>query len=195
MSQQVSDIKIRTANLSDAQAIATIHIAAWKAAYINIVPQAHLDNLCFDDRLALWQRILSDPVFAGSILVAEKRFTQETTEILGFVSFGAAAVTATAATPSLSNEANDEIAETAELRAIYIDPKHWARGIGQRLWEAAEQQLNAAKYKSVVVRVFANNQRAIRFYHAAGFVEGDEEGVIEIGGKKLEILWLRKELV
>lgn len=51
-----------------------------------------------------------------------------------------------------------------------------------------------ANFKTVVVRVFASNQRAIRFYRAAGF-DGDESGILEIGGKKLEILKLRKEMV
>lgn len=190
-SSQQNSINIRTANITDAQAVANIHLAAWRAAYIDIVSQTYLDNLCTDDRVKLWQRVLSDRDTAGSILVAAEESLQSTPRrLLGFVSFGPAMPSA-----GPRHEASDKEDKLAELRAIYIDPEYWARGIGQALWKAAQQQLmQEEKFTSVVVRVFARNERAIRFYRAAGF-DREEKGVTEVGGKKLETLMLRKGLV
>lgn len=185
-------IAIRTATLADAEAIATVHIAAWRAAYKSIVPQTHLDNLCFDDRVKLWQRILSEPEPHAGVLVAETpnptTQTPSPTTILGFASFGPAA----AETPSASN---DTAAKTAELRAIYIAPQHWGKGIGKRLWEWLEQNFLTAEMEYVVVRVFAGNQSARGFYRAVGFGEERDGGMTEVGGKKLGVLRLRKRLV
>ncbi|KAG9759520.1 hypothetical protein KCU73_g3349, partial [Aureobasidium melanogenum] len=126
MSLQQKTINIRTATPIDANAIANIHVAAWRAAYINIVPQHHLDDLNIDDRVKFWQRILSTPATASSILVAGDSNTKES-RLLGFVSFGAVA-----ATPSPGDKGNDEEGKegqerTAELRAIYISPQHWTK--------------------------------------------------------------------
>ncbi|KAH0233543.1 hypothetical protein KCV03_g968, partial [Aureobasidium melanogenum] len=192
MSLQQKPINIRTATPTDANAIASIHVAAWRAAYINIVPQYHLDNLNIDDRVKLWQRILSTPATASSILIAEDSNTKES-RLLGFVSFGAVA-----AIPSPGDKVNNEEGKegqekTAELRAIYISPQHWTKGIGQALWKATQQQLLEEKFTSVVVKAFARNERAMRFYRAVGF-EGEEMGVTEVGGESLETVKMRKGL-
>ncbi|CAD0097231.1 unnamed protein product [Aureobasidium mustum] len=184
-------IAIRTATLADAEAIARIHVAAWRAAYINIVPQTHLDNLCLNDRVKLWQRILSDPETHAGILIAEAtKYTKRCprNSLLGFASFGPAAAAAAAAASSTRE---------AELRAIYIDPESWGEGIGQKLWQAVERHFLAARYETVVVRVLAGNKRAIKFYRAVGFGENVDGGTgeIEIEGKKLGVLRLRKRLL
>ncbi|KAG9952352.1 acyl-CoA N-acyltransferase, partial [Aureobasidium melanogenum] len=186
-------ITIRPAIPSDAQAIATIHIASWRAAYINIVPQHHLDTLSLDDRITFWHRILGgeDERGNGGILVAEEQIDAgESRLLLGFVTFGAAAA---AVTTNTSSPPSDEQQRTAELRAIYIDPNRWTKGIGQALWKAAQQQLVEQNFTSVVVNVFAKNERAMRFYRAVGFV-GEAKGSTEVGGERLETLRMRMGL-
>ncbi|CAD0092598.1 unnamed protein product [Aureobasidium vineae] len=177
---------VRAAVLLDAEAIAQIHVVAWCAAYVDIVPQTHLDSLTIRDKVTLWKHILSDPVKAAKILVAEEQ--AQVTRLLGFVSFGDAAA------PSPNHKALvDGSTKTGELRAIYVDPQDWSKGAGRRLWMAAQQQLVEAQFTTVVVLVLARNERAIRFYEAAGFGK-DGAGLIEIGGASLETVRLTKAL-
>lgn len=113
------------------------------------------------------------------------------------MSFGPVAVSQASPQPSSLDDkdkkGSDEQQKTAELRAIYISPSHWTKGIGQALWKTAYQQLIREGFTHVVVKVFAGNQRARRFYAAVGF-RGEEKGSIEIGGVELETVSMRMGL-
>ena len=52
------NITMRPAEIWDAEAIARIHVDAWKVAYRGIVPQNHLDALSVDDRRLRWRKHL-----------------------------------------------------------------------------------------------------------------------------------------
>jgi ribosomal protein S18 acetylase RimI-like enzyme len=183
-------INIRTANTSDAEAIGEINVKGWRTGYKDILPQSHLDDLSINDRVARWQRTLSHPVETTNILVAEEHTSNvpHTTRVLGFISFGETM-------PSPSDEALiHDGTRTGELRAIYVDPQAWSSGVGQLLWKAAQQRLIDAGCTSVQVEMFARNERAIRFYRAAGFAN-DVAGLDEGGGLSVETVQMTKALV
>lgn len=90
--------------------------------------------------------------------------------VVGFVSFG---------------PCRDETAplDRGEVWAIYVAPSAWSKGAGQALWRAASERLRALGFRSVSLWVIAGNERARRFYCAAGFsVEVGSEKEFEIGG-------------
>ncbi|CAD0113270.1 unnamed protein product [Aureobasidium uvarum] len=179
-------VKIRAATLSDAGAIAKVHVIAWRTAYVNIMPQTHLDSLRIEEKVTLWKQILSDSCKAANVLVAEEQ--TQGTRLLGFVSFGDAA----APSPNRRAFVNGAI-KTGELRAIYVDPQDWSKGAGRQLWKAAQEQLIEAQFTTVAVLVLAKNERAIHFYEAVGFAK-DGAGSIEVGGASLETVRLTKAL-
>jgi hypothetical protein len=46
---------IEPATADDAGAIAQIHVDAWRAAYVGILPDDHLASLSVDEREAMWR--------------------------------------------------------------------------------------------------------------------------------------------
>jgi L-amino acid N-acyltransferase YncA len=73
-------MKIRAADLSDAEGIAKVHVDSWRNAYKNIIPEEFLENLSYQSREELWIDIIPK----GSVFVAE---TDEG-QIVGFSSCG-----------------------------------------------------------------------------------------------------------
>jgi ribosomal protein S18 acetylase RimI-like enzyme len=83
---------------------------------------------------------------------------------------------------------------TSELWAIYVDPKHWRRGVGQRLWSEIEDQLRRSGFSDVTLWVLQDNAGALAFYSSNGFAADGIEKTIEIGGTELVEIRLRKAL-
>lgn len=190
-------ITIKTATYQDAEPIAQIQIAGWRASYQGIIPESHLSNLSVSAKTAFWQSILIDPVKAAEILVARRDETSPSDgqtkvepQVLGFVSFGSAD---DSPGPGVEAETTTEASRKGELRAIYVDPEHLSEGVGRRLWVAAREKMVNLGYSTAVVSVFAGNKRAIRFYHKAGFIES-QTGQTTVGGATVGTIQLSKTL-
>jgi hypothetical protein len=84
------------------------------------------------------------------------------------------------AVPPASPEDADASEDTgqAEIQAIYVDPDRFGRGIGRTLLGRAMDELRATGFRDVVLWVLEGNDRARRFYEAAGWRTD--------GGTKLE---------
>lgn len=61
--------------------------------------------------------------------------------------------------------------ETGYLNIIAVSAEASGKGLGQALMKAAEDWAVAQGYQSLLLDVFASNERARAFYKAAGFVE------------------------
>jgi ribosomal protein S18 acetylase RimI-like enzyme len=144
-------VKTRAAVNGDAHAIARIHVISWQAAYRGLMPDELLDKLSIARREAGWQSAIDRG--QPKIVVA----IAESADMLGWTAFGRCR---DAGTP----------ASTAELWAIYVDPAHWSRGVGHALWNAARASLADDGYEDVIVWTLRDNERALRFYAAVGFV-------------------------
>jgi GNAT superfamily N-acetyltransferase len=68
-----------------------------------------------------------------------------------------------------------------ELAALYVTPSRWRHGVGRTLLEAA-----LARDRDVILWVFAQNDRARRFYTHMGFTD-DHSEAIDPGTGALEI--------
>lgn len=142
-------VTVRPAVPDDADAIARIHVETWRAAYAGLLPDDVLASLDVEARRRTWRGWLARDARPGAAtFVAEGDAT-----IVGFASTG----------PARDEEA------TGELYAIYVEPDHWGTGAGRLLLEHAEAALREDGYGAALLWVLEGNERAERFYRAAGW--------------------------
>jgi GNAT superfamily N-acetyltransferase len=143
---------IRPAQLSDAEAISVVHVRTWQVAYRGQVPQTHLDRLDPAERLAAWAEGLraAEPPTATFVL-------EDAGAVIGFVHV------------SPSRDSDVDSTDVGEVNAIYLLPAHWGRGGGRLLLAAGLRALRAAGLSEATLWVMASNDRARRFYEAAGW--------------------------
>lgn len=146
-------VQIRAATVSDAGALATVHVRTWQAAYRGQVPQDYLDGLDPAGRRAGWEERLRDGLDPGDRLVLE----HGTAGVIGF------------AIVSASRDLDADPRVVGEVRAIYVLPAHWGRGGGAMLMSAGLRRLAEAGFRCATLWVLAANQRARRFYEAGGW--------------------------
>jgi ribosomal protein S18 acetylase RimI-like enzyme len=160
---------VRRATLEDARAIATIHVHAWQVAYQAILPSALLDSLSIEERESMWRQNLERRR-------SETWVAEDNDHILGWVS-------------AARSRDRDAAATTGEVWAIYVDPPHWRRGVGQRLWREAEEYLGAAGFADVTLWVLKGNAGAIAFYRSIGLAieSGSEKTISEAGAELVEV--------
>jgi ribosomal protein S18 acetylase RimI-like enzyme len=140
---------IRPARPEDAEVIASVHVATWRAAYAHAVPSEVLAAVDVGEQTEIWKRRLAGP---GITFVCELEG-----EACGFVSVGAS---------------QDHPGE-GELFAIYVRPDAWGTGVGTSLIERGEDELRARGFTSATLNVLADNPRARRFYERQGWVRGE----------------------
>ena len=142
-------MQITVAQREDCRALATIHVASWRAAYASLLPAEYLASLSVDDREESWISILATS--ASRTLVA-----RQDGSALGFVTFG----------PCRDEGAG---AHQGEIWALYVTPPAWASGVGWALWEAARVLMLHQGFTDVSLWVIAENARGLRFYESVGF--------------------------
>jgi ribosomal protein S18 acetylase RimI-like enzyme len=160
-------MRVEPAAPEDARAIATVHVASWKRAYKDLLPAEYLASLSVAQREAVWRESLEKK--SPLLLVARGNG-----EVAGFVAYG----------PSRDAGAP---ASRAEVWALYLAPTAWSRGVGRMLWLAARERILLQGFDTISLWVIAANERAIRFYLAAGFKpEPDSLKEFELGGVTLQ---------
>ena len=142
-------MRIAQATPEDCRAIAEVHVLSWQHAYKGILPAEYLASLSIEQRETMWRESIAKE--QPQVLVAKSEG-----EVLGFVAFG----------PSRDDGVSPN---RAEIWALYLAPSSWSRGLGRGLWLASLERMVAQGFKTVSLWVIAGNERAIRFYAAAGF--------------------------
>ena len=160
-------MQVTSAQTEDCLAIAEIHVASWKAAYVGLFPAECLASLSVAEHQNRWQAILKTG--ASRTLVARQQ-----DQVVGFVSFGR------------SRDA-EAPATRGEVWALYVAPLAWSTGAGWALWEAARVQLLHAGFDEISLWVLSDNVRGLRFYEAVGFRrQQHSEKQFDQGGAHLE---------
>ena len=147
------NVNLRQANMSDAAALADLHIRAWQWAYQGLMPATFLVDLSasLEPRTEWWQRILSVEASEGRTWIVELNG-----QVVGFASTG----------PSGES---DTTSTTAQLYAIYLDQQMAGHGIGRILLTHALSDLAGRGYDAACLWVLVTNDRARKFYEAAGW--------------------------
>jgi ribosomal protein S18 acetylase RimI-like enzyme len=151
----MDEVAIRRAQPDDAEAIATVHVTAWRQTYTGLVPARMLNAFPVARRIRRWHRILAspDPSRESAVFVA----TLPDRTILGFGSCG-------------RQPAPDLVAAgfAGEVSALYLLAAHQRRGIGRRLMALMAQDLLARDMRGAALWVLRDNAPARRFYETLG---------------------------
>lgn len=134
-------LTIRPADVRDADAIAVVHVQAWREAYAHLLPAEFLAALDVDARAARWRGIIAEPDV--DVLVATIG-----EQVVGWASAG----------PGRGERPRDR-----ELEGIYVLAGHHGSGAGQALLDAAIGTAPAFLW------VADGNPRAESFYRRNSF--------------------------
>jgi GNAT superfamily N-acetyltransferase len=169
---------MREALPEDAAELAAVHVLSWRAAYRDLLPGPYLDALDIDERAAVWRARLTAPD-RPTVLVS----TGDDGRMVAFSCFR----------PWPDEESAP--GSTAELAALYALPEVWGTGVGRALMSASTEALMARGFRAAALWVFADNARGRRFYEAAGWRPDGTTVREETGGRLLEELRYRRDLL
>ncbi len=137
---------VRDATAEDAEAIASVHAAAWRDTYVGMLPEALIANFGYERVLPRWrERLPATP--PQSILVWSE-------PVAGYAYSG----------PSRDGDP----AHAGEVYAIYLTAERRGQGGGRALLAASAARLAAAGLASMVVWVLRDNHPARAFYERLG---------------------------
>jgi GNAT superfamily N-acetyltransferase len=147
----------------DAAGVARVQVRSWQAAYAHVFTSEDLASLSVGQRAEAWRKWPS--------LVAEVDGG-----IVGFVSVGACR----------------DPGEDGELYALYVDPAHGGRGVGQALIRAGEDRLRELGHEEASLWMLEDNPRARLFYEAAGWrPDGTTRPIAVFGATVAEVRYRR----
>jgi ribosomal protein S18 acetylase RimI-like enzyme len=132
---------------ADAEALARVHVTAWRETYRGLLPDA-LARLSEAGHGRRFRRELSRPGPHDVILAAANPYG-----IFGYVAGG----------PSRTGEPGE-----AEIATLYILREAQGRGVGRRLLTSAARALAAQGARSLLISVLRENLRARGFYERLG---------------------------
>ena len=152
---------LRKASENDRFEFGKIYCHSWKEAYKNILPGDYLDSLT------------PEGCAPKSVNPKNNFIFEENGTTAGLVNFG---------TP---RDMQTEDRVVGELRALYVLPEFWGKGIGRKLFGAAEKELQSAGYAGFYLWVLGDNMRARRFYAKMKMVNTSTERNIQLAGMEL----------
>lgn len=173
----MNTVPVRSATVTDAEAIARLHVASWQAAYRGLLADELLDSLDLADWTERRRDMLASPRSAEA-----RNWVVETDEgVVGWASAGPA-------------RAEKLGAAVHEIYAIYLEPDVVGRGFGRRLMDHCLHDAQARGFTEMILWVLLGNARPDHFYRAAGF-ERDERATVELfRDTKVEKVRLRRSL-
>ncbi|HYT69935.1 MAG TPA: GNAT family N-acetyltransferase [Gemmatimonadales bacterium] len=139
----------RRAGVADAEAIARLHIASWRAAYRGLLPDAFLDSQDLAERTDMWRGKLTDS--STTVLVAEAA-----AGMLGFCACGP------------SHDPDADTSTVWEIYNLHVTPDLRGGGIGGRLFDAAVSLGLQHGARDLTLWVLHGNSPAERFYQHKG---------------------------
>jgi GNAT superfamily N-acetyltransferase len=150
-------VTVRETTEEDAPAVAAVAARSYRFAFEGAVPEAALERAA--------RPPADDP--DATTLVAERDGA-----VVGY------AVVRRSRDPGAD-------AETGELHALYVDPDEIGTGVGRALDAAARERLRRDGFRQATLWVLATNERARRFYRAAGWRPDGVTRIIVVDGREL----------
>jgi GNAT superfamily N-acetyltransferase len=139
--------------MEDAEAIARVHVAAWRAAYAGVVPDRYLVAMSQAGQARQWRRLLGPSRARETVLVAEA-LLDGGREVVGFGSCGPARPCG--------------LRYAGEVYTLYVAGDWRDRGIGRALLTGLFQALLGAGLPDALIWVLSANPA--RFFYQT--VEG-----------------------
>ncbi|MDL5198630.1 GNAT family N-acetyltransferase [Streptomyces sp. ALI-76-A] len=145
-------VHVREMDAADIEAVSTIRVRGWQAAYAGIVPQTYLDAMTVEGDVGQRRQWFSQPGRKSRDLVALGDRGP-----VGWICFG----------PCRSEMPG--VGRVGEVYALYISPDLTGQGIGRILLGEAHAQMKGQGFEASALWVLCDNQRAQRFYERAGY--------------------------
>lgn len=145
-------VLVRTATPEDVEAIARVHVQAWREAYSALVPPEAFDHHSLEMRIAQWRATLSDPQRQTLVHASGG-------SVAGFISGGPIKWT------GLSTD--------CEVSSLYLLDTYKRRAIGSALLRECMTALARRDFKSCGLWTLSGNEPARRFYEAMGGRAGE----------------------
>jgi ribosomal protein S18 acetylase RimI-like enzyme len=142
---------IREATAIDAESIARVRVASWRASYRGIIDDAYLDALSVDAGRDRYLRTFDPAPAAGFTRVA----ADDDGRVVGFATGGVARGPGAAR-------------RQGEVWMIYLMPDAQRHGLGTRLMRSMARGLDRRGLGSMVVWALARNDPARAFYERLG---------------------------
>jgi ribosomal protein S18 acetylase RimI-like enzyme len=139
---------VRPADIADAEAIARVHVATWRAAYAGLVPDTYLVSMTEMRLAGQWRALLARAQPRDTVLVAER-----SGRLVGFGSCGPARFRA--------------LDYGGEVYTLYVDPDWQDRGLGRALLTGLFSALNDRGVAAAMLWVLSGNPSRF-FYEALG---------------------------
>jgi ribosomal protein S18 acetylase RimI-like enzyme len=157
---------IREATIEDVEAIARVHVQAWRETYRALMPEALLAGLSVEQRAAMRTKVILKTAEAPCLWVSE-----DCGRIVGFGCIGKAHDSALGA--------------HGEILAINFLADVKRRGLGTALFRHLLRLLKQRGYASAGLWVLSTNELARRFYEIRGGKQGTTRSV-DADGTPLE---------
>jgi ribosomal protein S18 acetylase RimI-like enzyme len=138
---------IRAATVSDAAAIARVHVSSWLSTYRNLLPDDFLESLSETNYTERWNRVIAEGT--SKVVVAE-----DVNDVVGFASGG--------------RERAGEQGFDGELYAIYVLDSAQRRGFGRELVRSMVGGLRELGLTNMIIWVLRDNRPARDFYERLG---------------------------
>lgn len=170
-------VEVRAAVREDAERIADVNVAAWRAGYAHLLPESVLYADGFDEsRRANWLRWRFSPGMRVAVAVSgpDER-------VVGFGSYGPERQRAHAP------------GGRGEVWAFYFHPLVWGTGAADELFEHVELRLRTEGFESAVLWVLRDNPRARAFYERHDWTPTGESSDVTIGDVTLPEVEYRKD--
>jgi ribosomal protein S18 acetylase RimI-like enzyme len=152
---------VRLARPADAEAIATVHVEAWMAAYAGLIPDHILaQRTNWARREAFWREQLAREANDPNGLTHTHVTADESGQVAGFVMSGP--VRREKADPPAS------AAYAGEVYAVYVHPRAQGQGMGAALMRGAAADLEQRGLTGLLVWCLETNTQARGFYEKLG---------------------------
>ena len=164
----MADSSVRAASTGDAEAIAGVQAAAWRAAYADLLPAELIDDLDSTDARDQWRAAVATPPSGRHrVLVAVAG-----SDVVGFAAFG----------PSEDSDLAAMV--DAEIIALCVRPDRLREGHGSRLVNAAVDHLREDGFLHVRVWLAAGaeDERLHAFLAGAGWAEDGARRELDLHG-------------
>jgi GNAT superfamily N-acetyltransferase len=163
---------VRPARAGDAEALARIQVASWRAGFAGIVPEALLARLtseeaseAFRDR---WREAITSPPTSRHRVLAAVTGSPGR-EVAGFASVGPA------------TDADRWPGTDAEVYELRISPERVGSGHGSRLVQAVADTLTEDGFHTISIWTLEADSALRRFLESAGWALDGAQGELDVG--------------
>jgi ribosomal protein S18 acetylase RimI-like enzyme len=166
---------VRLARAGDADQLARLQVASWRAGLAGIVPAALLAELTSQEASAVWrdrwrEAISSPPTSRHRVLAAVTNPGDiAAREVVAFVSAGPA------------TDADRWPGTDAEIYELRVSPERTGQGHGSRLLHAAADTLVSDGFHTASIWALEADMIVRRFLESAGWAADGARGELDVG--------------